>query len=83
MGGGVRSVRGRRGELCRVKRAVSLDPAECSYWGRESTKEKRILKGIMKQTLFFLLPSNLHFLYLAALFLDGYHKLWDLLLSEV
>lgn len=70
------------GELCRVKRAGSLDLAECSYWGRESTKEKRILKGIMKQTLFFLLPSNLHFLYLAALFLDSYHKLWDTLLSK-
>ena len=40
------------GELCRVKRAGSLNPVECSYWGRESIKEKRILKGIMKQTLF-------------------------------
>ena len=65
-------------ELCIIKRASR----EWGAWrlqsaptgAEESTGERR------KTSV--LLLSNLYFLYLAALFLEVYHKLWDILSEE-
>ena len=81
-GGGIRSVRERRGWALLSKK--NGEPGSCrvlllgqrKYQGEENTG------GNNETNPLFLLPSNLHFLYLAALFLDGYHKLWDAFLSE-